>query len=128
MTKGEDYIVISELPEFEQRRFLSWLEGMSVPIIDGEDVCAYKKDYEQWQRVLNGTLTAEDEIELKKEILKRLETSKNPDIFSDRAKIGVYDWQPIYAFQCIVRDKVTIEDSINYVAQMVRDLERERLL
>ena len=53
MKKGEDYILISELPIEEQNPFQKWLLGKTRSIIEEEGInsmdCCYKLDYERWQ-------------------------------------------------------------------------------
>jgi hypothetical protein len=52
MIKNVDYIVISELPEEEQKPFRKWLVGQTLPLIEEESKnkynCAYKWDYDKW--------------------------------------------------------------------------------
>lgn len=52
MTKGEDYIVISELPEEQQEALKKWLIGQTMPVVEqeGENAhnCCYRRDYDHF--------------------------------------------------------------------------------
>jgi hypothetical protein len=51
--KGENYIVIPELPKEEQEPFNKWLSGQTCPLVEAEGEnkfkCAYIGDYRQWK-------------------------------------------------------------------------------
>jgi hypothetical protein len=48
----ETIIVISELPENEQKPFSEWIYNQTVPLVDGKDPndCAWRWDYDKWKR------------------------------------------------------------------------------
>lgn len=46
--KGENYLVIPELPLEQQKPLNEWLAGQSCPLIEGEGNCCYPWDYENW--------------------------------------------------------------------------------